>query len=79
MIISEKMSIAHLINRLKQYFSLLYYRRWEKWQLLTLALVALLPLLFLIRAKQKRRVRKKHKHDYAPVIGKKLNHHNHEQ
>jgi len=73
------MSIAHIINRLKQYFSLLYYRRWEKWELLTIALVALLPLLFLIRAKQKRRVRKKHLHDYAPVIGKKLTEQNQEQ
>jgi hypothetical protein len=53
------MSVKDLANKLTQYFSWLYYQRqWTQWELLTIAITALVLLLLIANRRRKKGARK---------------------
>jgi len=71
------MSIERIINSLARFFSWLYYRHWERWELLTIAI--LLLLLLILKAHHNAKARRRREHDHSSMIGKKLTDHKQEQ
>ena len=69
------MTVEGLINRLTEFCSWLYYRPWERWELLTIAIVAVAGLLLVVRAKLKAWNLKKRIREHSPIIGIKLAQH----
>ena len=66
------MNIEHLINKLTEYFSWLYYRQWQNWEKLTIAIAAIILLIWILRAHQKTKAQKRHEHDHSSIVGNKL-------
>jgi hypothetical protein len=60
------MAIERILDRLIKYAEGLYYRRWDKWELLALGLVFLLLLLMVIRAHRKASAEEKHLRERTP-------------
>jgi type II secretory pathway component PulF len=69
------MTIDSFMSRLTQYFSLLYSRHWERWEIMTIAGVALALILLVAIARRKTRIKTRYIHHYTPVIGSRLAHH----
>ena len=44
------MTIDGIINKLSEFSSWLYHRRWERWELLTIAIVILAIIILKLRA-----------------------------
>lgn len=69
------MTINNLIYNLARYFSWLYFRHWERWELLIIVLISLALLLLIIRQQLKGTSRNVYPNQYkerSPVIGVKL-------
>ena len=67
--------VNSIISRLTQFSSWLLSRNWERWEILTIAIVALALVLLVGRAaRRKTRTRTRHIHQYTPVIGIRLAH-----
>lgn len=67
------MTIDSIISRLNQYSSWLYNRHWERWEILTIVIVALFLLLLVLRAKRKAKINTtRYMSRYTPVIGIRL-------
>ena len=66
------MNVESLIYRFTQYFSWLYYRQWEKWELLTIAITVLVLLLLLGGARRKARANLRRLQERSPIIGIRL-------
>jgi hypothetical protein len=67
------MSVEDLTNKLAQYFSWLYFeRQWAQWELLALAITALVLLLLIAKRRRKRAAKKKYANrvrEQSPIIG----------
>jgi len=68
------MTVDSIISRLTRYSSWLYNRNWERWEIVTIAIIALAVVFYVIAARRKARMQTRHKHQYRPVIGIKLAH-----
>jgi len=68
------MTVDSIISRLTQYSSWLYNRHWERWEILTIAIIVLAVVLFVGAARRKTRINTRHIHQYTPVIGIRLAH-----
>lgn len=74
------MTVESLTNKLTEYVSWLYYgREWASWELLTVAMTALVLLLLIVRQRRKAKARKiitkqtkEHSREHSPTIGIKL-------
>jgi len=66
--------IDSIISRLTQYSSWLYYRNWERWEILTIACAALVLISLVVKARRKARINARHRPQYAPTIGIRLAH-----
>lgn len=69
------MTVNSLIYKLAKYFSWLYFRHWERWELLIIVLISLVLLLFIIWQQQKattRRIYVNQVRERSPIIGVKL-------
>ena len=70
------MIVSSLADRLNQFISwLLYGRQWAAWELLTIAVIALVVLLWIISRQRSRRVRRIFEEQFrgsSPVIGTNL-------
>jgi hypothetical protein len=66
------MTVENLINRLARYFWLLYYRRWETWELLAIAITALALLLLMGGARRQARANIRRLRERSPIIGVRL-------
>ena len=67
------MTVEHTIYTLNQWLSWLYYRRWEKSELLAIGAVATLALVtVLIRAHRKTRADTERYRARSPIIGLRL-------
>ncbi|MHC4556450.1 MAG: hypothetical protein ACYTBP_03120 [Planctomycetota bacterium] len=66
------MTVEGLINKLTEFCSWLYYRNWERWEQMAIAIVAVAVLLLIVRAKQKAWNVKKRIREHSPIIGIKL-------
>jgi len=71
----KRMTVDSIISRLTQYSSWLFSRNWERWEILTIAIVALALILLVGRTRRKARINKKHIQHYTPIIGSRLAHH----
>ena len=70
----KRMTVDSIISRLTQYSSSLFSRNWERWEILTIAIVALALILLVARARRKTRINTRHIHQYTPTIGIRLAH-----
>jgi hypothetical protein len=70
------MTVERIINRLTQYCSWLYYRRWERSELVAISVVAGLALLIaLIKAHRRAVADAKRFRERSPMIGLRLGEH----
>jgi len=70
------MTVERIINRLTQFCSWLYYRRWERSELLAMAVLASVALLILvIRAHRKEAADAKRLRERTPVFDFRLSEH----
>jgi len=63
------MSIERIIDRLTGFFSWLYYRQWEAWELTAIAITALVILLLALRAHLKIAANEKRLRERSPLVG----------
>src|SRR4030042_1501465 len=69
------MTVNNLIYKLTKYFSWLYFRHWERWELLIIVLISLLLLLLIIWQHRKGKTRNVYVsqiRERSPIIGVKL-------
>ncbi|MGD8500849.1 MAG: hypothetical protein PVJ86_09395 [Phycisphaerales bacterium] len=66
------MTVENLINRLAEYFWLLYHRRWERWELLAIAIAVLALLLLAGGARRQARANTRRLRERSPIIGIRL-------
>jgi hypothetical protein len=69
------MTVNNLIYKLTKYFSWLYFRHWERWELLIIVLISLVLLLLIIWQQRKastRNVYANQLRERSPIIGVKL-------
>ena len=63
------MTVEGIIDRLSGYFSWLYYRRWERWELLAIAIAASVILILIVRAHLKVAANAKRFRERSPIVG----------
>ena len=69
------MTVSNLIDKLINFFSLLYFRHWERWELLIIVLICLVLLLFIIWQQRKSSTKSVYVNqvrERSPIIGVKL-------
>jgi hypothetical protein len=67
--------VDNIISRLTWFFSWLFSRHWERWEILIIAIAALFLLLLVLRAMRKAKINSKsYIPQYAPTIGIRLAH-----
>ena len=66
------MTVEGIIDRLREFFSLLYYRQWEKWELLAIAIAALVVLILMVRAHFKVAANAKRFRERSPIVGVRM-------
>ena len=69
------MTVEGIINRLSGYFSWLYYRRWERWELLAIAISASVILILIVRAHFKVAANAKRFRERSPIVGVRMAEH----
>jgi uncharacterized membrane protein YhaH (DUF805 family) len=65
------MTVESLINRFIQYASWLYYRQWQKWELVAVV-VTIVVLLLLLGAWRRSALSVRRLHERSPIIGLRL-------
>jgi len=63
------MTVDGIINRLSEFFSWLYHRQWERWQLLVVAIATLVILIIIVKAHFKVAANKKRLRERSPIVG----------
>ena len=63
------MTVEGIINRLSGYFSWLYYRQWERWELIVIAIAVSVTLLLTARAHLKVAANEKRLRERSPIVG----------
>jgi ABC-type Mn2+/Zn2+ transport system permease subunit len=66
--------VNSIISRLTQFSSWLFSRNWERWEILTIAIVALFSFLLVLKARRKARINTRYIPQYTPTIGIRLAH-----
>ena len=66
------MTVDGIINRLSGFFSWLYDRRWERWELLAIAIAALVVLILMVRAHFKVAANAKRFRERSPIVGVRM-------
>jgi hypothetical protein len=69
------MTVEGIINRLSGYFSWLYYRQWERWELLAIAIAASVILILIVRAHFKVAANAKRFRERSPIVGVRMAEH----
>lgn len=69
------MTVEGIIDRLSEFFSWLYYRRWERWELLAIAIAALVVLTLMVRAHLKVAANAKRFRERSPIVGVRMAEH----
>jgi hypothetical protein len=69
------MTVEGIIDRLSEFFSWLYYRRWERWELLAIAIAALVVLILMVRAHLKVAANAKRFRERSPIVGVRMAEH----
>lgn len=69
------MNIERIVDRLSGIFSWLYYRRWETWELMAIAIAASVILLLIVRAHLKVAANEKRLRERSPIVGVRMAEH----
>jgi hypothetical protein len=69
------MDVERIIDRVTGFFLWLYYRRWERWELIAIGIVALVILILIVRAHLKVAANEKRLRDRSPIIGVRMAEH----
>ena len=63
------MDVERIIDRVTGFFLWLYYRQWERWELIAIGIAALVILILIVRAHLKVAANEKRLRDRSPIIG----------
>lgn len=66
------MILENVVNKLTECWTLLYYRQWEKWELLTIGAAGVFLLLLLGGARRKVKANVRQLRERSPIIGIRL-------
>jgi len=66
------MTVERIINRLTEFFSWLYYRQWERWELMVIAILASVMLILMVRAHLKVVANEKRLRERSPIVGVRM-------
>ena len=69
------MTVEGIISRLTEFFSGLYYRQWEKWELMAIAIAVAVILLLIVRAHLKVTANERRLRERSPFVGVRMAHH----
>jgi len=69
------MTVERIINRLSEFFSGLYYRQWETWELMAIAIAVAVIILLIVRAHLKVAANEKHLRERSPIVGVRMAQH----
>lgn len=69
------MTVEGIIDRISGFFSWLYYRQWERWELLAIAIAALVVLILMVRAHFKVAANAKRFRERSPIVGVRMAEH----
>jgi hypothetical protein len=69
------MTVEGIINRLSEFFSGLYYRQWETWELMAIAITAAVILILIVRAHLKVAANQRRLKERSPIVGIRMAHH----
>ncbi len=69
------MAVERIINRLSGFFSGLYYRQWERWELMAIAIAVAVILILIVRAHLKVAANERRLRERSPIVGVKMAHH----
>jgi hypothetical protein len=64
-----------IVNRLSGFFSELYYRQWERWELTAIAIATAVILVLIIKARLKVAANKRRLRERSPIVGIRMAHH----
>jgi hypothetical protein len=63
------MTVERIISRLSEFFSRLYYRQWETWELMAIAIAASVILILTVRAHLKVAANDRRLRERSPIVG----------
>jgi hypothetical protein len=63
------MAVETLIDKVTEFFSWLYYRQWARWELMAVAITALVLLLLAGGARRRARANLKRLRERSPIVG----------
>lgn len=66
------MTVERIINRLLELSSRLYYRQWERWELLAIGITVLAILILMVRAHFKVAANAKRFRQRSPFVGVRM-------
>ncbi|MHC4204824.1 MAG: hypothetical protein ACYSTT_09240 [Planctomycetota bacterium] len=69
------MTIEGIISRLSEFFSGLYYRQWERWELMAIAIAAAVILILIVRAHLKVAANERRSRERSPIVGVRMAQH----
>jgi hypothetical protein len=69
------MTVEGIINRLSEFFLGLYYRQWERWELMAIAIAAAVILILIVRAHMKVAANERRSREHSPIVGVRMAHH----
>ena len=61
--------MERIIKRLSEFFSWPYYGRWERWELLAIAITATVMLILIVRLHLKVAANEKRLRERSPIVG----------
>ncbi len=69
------MTVEGIIDRFSGYFSWLYYRQWERWELLAIAVAVMVVLILMVRAHFKVAANARRFRERSPIVGVRMAEH----
>ena len=69
------MTVERIINRLSEFSSWLYYRRWERWEIMAIAIASAIILILIVRARLKVAANERRLRERSPIVGVRMAHH----
>ena len=69
------MTVEGIISRLSEFFSGLYYRQWERWELMAIAIAAAVTLILIVKAHLKVAANDRRLRERSPIVGVKMAQH----
>ena len=66
------MDLERIIDRVSGVFLWLYYRRWERWELIAIGIAALVILILIVRAHLKVAANERRLRERSPIIGMRM-------